>query len=113
MDNMKETNPISDWTGGQDFGDWMRQNLTEETVEWTDPQLARVTRLRLLSDPGFPVWDVSYCFGQLKNGAHVRVSLPFDQLPKGGITRAIIAYAKRDRVYAKGLGVLSAISTFS
>ena len=31
-------------------------------VYWTEPGL-RVVRLRLLSDPGYPEWDVSYCHG--------------------------------------------------
>lgn len=81
------------------------------TVDWTDPELKRIVRLRLLSDPGFPVWDVSYCHGQMKNGSYVRVQLPFDQLPKRGMRRAIVEHAKRDGVYAAGLGVLDAIST--
>ena len=82
-------------------------------VSWDDPRLARITRLRLLSDPGFPMWDVSYCHGELKDGTACRVALPFDQLPKGkgGIQKAIIAHAKRDNIYAKGLGIFDAIST--
>lgn len=75
---------------------------------WNTPGL-RVTRLRLLSDPGYPYWDVSYCHGTL-NGKHVEVSLPFSDLPKRGMTRAIVAHAKRDGVYAKGTGILDAVS---
>jgi hypothetical protein len=30
-----------------------------ETVNWTEPGLT-ITRFRLLSDPGFPFWDISY-----------------------------------------------------
>ena len=37
-------------------------------VYWDDPRLKRITRLRLLSDPGFPLWDVSYCYGVLHDG---------------------------------------------
>jgi len=29
------------------------------TLDWTSPDLAKITRLRLLSDPGYPAWDVS------------------------------------------------------
>lgn len=78
-------------------------------VEWTAKGL-RITRLRLLSDPGFPFWDVSYCWGML-DGEKVRVSLPFFQLPKRGLSRAIVQYAQRDGVYAKGIGILDAVST--
>ena len=51
-----------------------------DTVDWTVDGL-EITRLRLLSDPGFPFWDVSYCHGVL-NGRHVNVRLPFSDLPK-------------------------------
>lgn len=83
------------------------------TVDWSDPRLARITRLRLLSDPGFPAWDVSYCHGELTDGTACTVSVPFSQLPKGkgAISGAIIAAAKADGVYAKGLGIFDAIST--
>jgi len=80
-----------------------------ETVDWTTKGLY-VTRLRLLSDPGFPWWDVSYCHGRL-NGRHVNVQLPFSQLPKRGMKVAIIEAAKHDKVFAKGIGVLDNIST--
>lgn len=78
-------------------------------VGWATPGL-KVTRLRLLSDPGFPVWDVSYCHGTL-DGQPVRVDLPFSQLPKRRIKEEIIKHAKRDRVYALGLGIFDSIST--
>lgn len=86
---------------------------TIRTVDWTTKGL-RITRLRLLSDPGFPAWDVSYCHGIL-NGEHVDVQLPFDQLRKYGttISKQLVAYAKKDGVYAKGLGILDAISTLN
>lgn len=84
-----------------------------QTVYWADKKLAKVTRLRLLSDPGFPFWDVSYCYGELKDGTAVRVSLPFHQLPKGKgkLNGAIIEWAKKDGVYAKRLGIFDVIST--
>lgn len=80
-------------------------------ANWNDPELARIVRLRLLSDPGFPVWDVSYCWGQMKDGSYVDIELPFSQLPKRNFKEAIVLHAKRDGVYAKGLGVFEAIST--
>ena len=80
-------------------------------VDWTTKGL-RITRLRLLSDPGYPAWDVSYCHGIL-NGKHVDVQLPFSQLPKGRVSAFIVANAKKDGVFAKGLGILDAISTLN
>lgn len=78
-------------------------------VPWTEPGL-RITRLRLLSDPGLSWWDVSYCHGSL-NGEDVRVELPFSQLRKSGISRQIVEYAIRDGVHARNIGALSAVST--
>lgn len=83
-----------------------------DTVFWTEPGL-KITRLRLLSDPGFPAWDVSYCHGIL-DGKHVDVSLPFSQLPKygkGGFKSALYTEAKKTGRYIKGL--FSAISTMN
>lgn len=82
-----------------------------ESVPWNTPGLY-VTRLRLLSDPSYGMWDVSYCHGQL-NGKEVRVDLPFSQLSKGQIITEIIRYAKKDGVYAKSLGILENISKLS
>lgn len=83
-------------------------------VYWTDPKLAKIVRLRLLSDPGYPVWDVSYCHGQLVTGEYVDVELPFDQLNKrASINAQIVDFARKDKVYAVGLGILGAISTLN
>lgn len=84
-----------------------------EKVEWTDPRLAKITRLRMVSDPGFPVWDITYCHGELRDGTKVEVELPFSQLPKNDRNAAIIRAAKRAKVFAKGLGIFSAISTLN
>jgi len=78
-----------------------------EKVCWTTEGL-EITRLRLLSDPGFPVWDLSYCHGVL-NGRHVDVQLPFSQLPKYGMKSALYKEAKATGKFIKGL--FSAIST--
>jgi hypothetical protein len=80
---------------------------TAEFIEWTDPRLARVYRLRLLSDRGVPHWCVSYCWGLLKDGTKVRITLPFETLPKGRTMKAaIIKAANMDRVFAKRLMLL-------
>lgn len=82
------------------------------TVDLTDPRLARVTRLRLLTDRDFPYWDLSYCHGVLKDGTEVRVQLPVYQFSKRKPLKvAIVDMAREAGVYAKGLGLLDAIST--
>jgi len=82
------------------------------TIGWDDSRLGRITRLRLISDFGYPFWDVSYCHGELKDGTPCRIRLPFSELPKGRALRAtIIEAARRDGIYAKGLGIFDAISS--
>lgn len=100
--NVNETNPLP--AGYHD----------EEAVGhvyWDCPSLAKIERLRLLSDPGYPAWDVSYCYGRTHKGEKVIVCLPFSELPKRRMRAAIVAHAKRAGVYAKGLGIFEAIST--
>lgn len=70
------------------------------TVDWTEPGL-RITRLRLLGDPGYPFFDVSYCHGAIGD-ERVVVGLPFSQIPRKGMTSFLIKEARRDHVYLKG-----------
>lgn len=81
-----------------------------ETVGLNDPRLARITRLRLLTDAGFPYWDLSYCHGRLKDGTEVRVSLPEWQFRKSNLRGDLLAMCKRAGVYGKGLGIFDALS---
>ena len=85
----------------------------EQHVSWKNPDLKRIIRLRLLTDRDFPFYDVSYCHGQLKDGSYVDVQLPFSQLPKRLYRKAIVDYAKRDKVFAKGLNIFDSISILS
>lgn len=80
----------------------------EETVWWDDRRLARITRLRLIgfNSREYPRWDISYCYGQLKDGTEVRVNLPFHDLGRNWKSD-IIRFAQQERVYAKGLGILN------
>jgi len=103
---VNETNPIEE---SRHHSPWL-EGTDAITVGWTDRDLSRITRLRLLTDPGFPFYDVSYCWGVLHGGTKVEVRLPFDQLPRKNMRGAIIEAAKRDRVYASGLGVFDALS---
>lgn len=100
-----ETNPLPEG-GHQEFF----ETCLPHPLAWDDKNLKSITRLRLLSDPGCPVWDVSYCHGETLDGTPCDVELPFNQLPKYGYKRAIVGYAKADGLYAKGLGVLDNIS---
>ena len=88
---------------GSEVQDWL--DTIEDTVYLSDPRLARIARLRLLSDPGFPFWDVSYCYGVLKDGTRVRVSLPRHQFGKRTLKQDLIEMCREAGVYGKGLGL--------
>ena len=85
-----------------------------KTLYWNDKNLKEVTRLRFISNVGYPCWDTSYCFGIDTDENEVRVTLPFQQVRKGkgNIHKAIIHYAKKDKVFAKGLNIFNVISCF-
>jgi hypothetical protein len=90
---------------------WSREELDKfldadmPTVGLADPQLKCIRRLRLLSDPGFPMWDLSYCWGEMKDGTKVRVQLPRHQFTKGRLFSELIEMGKEEGVYLKRLGV--------
>lgn len=91
---VKETNPITA-TEKEVF------NKADRTVDWTAEGLY-ITRLRLLSDPGFPFWDVSYCYGEIA-GDSVHVNLPFSQLPKKNMKAELFKEAKKTGKFIRGL----------
>lgn len=91
------------WSGEQ-VQEWLDE-MDGETVELGDPRLTKIARLRLLSDPGFPFYDVSYCYGILKDGKKVRVNLPRYQFSKRRLKGELLEMCKEAGVYAKGLGL--------
>lgn len=97
---VNETNPI-----------WVSES-THENVDFSvhctlgDPRLERITRLRLLTEPGYPYFDVSYVYGVLKDGTHVRIEGAPTHLRRKAIKADLIAWAKEEKAYAKGLGLL-------
>lgn len=93
-----EVNPLSE-------AQKAAQNEANEIVDLTDPRLGRITRLRLVTDRDVPFWDLSYCFGTLKDGSAVRVQLPEHQWPKANLKAHLIEMGRRNRVFLKGLGV--------
>lgn len=102
-----EVNPLG--VNGSEY-----HGIKRRRVDWREKGL-RVTRLRLLSDPGYPFWDVSYCYGEIRHAdgsvEPVRVNLGFRELPRRRWKTAIVDAAKRDGVHAKRLGIFDAISS--
>jgi len=102
-----ETNPITNT-----YHDEVTYQITK-TVSWNEPGL-KIVRLRLISDVGFPRWDVSYCHGQLLSGEYCDVILPFDQLlKKQKINAQLITWARKENLYIKSTGIFDHISTFN
>jgi hypothetical protein len=95
---VNETNPL--WTS-----EVTHETITEE-VTLGDPRLDRVTRLRLLTEPGYPFFDISYVYGVLKDGTHVRITGAPMHLGRKTIKRDLIEWAKEEKAFAKGLGLL-------
>lgn len=98
---VNETNPL--WTS----------EATHENVDYSihielgDPQVKRVVRLRLLTEPGYPYMDISYVYVQMRDGRYARLSgnVPMSisrRKPKADL----IAWAREEGVNAKALGLL-------
>lgn len=93
-----------------------RESVDHGVSVWLDdPRLAKVVRLRLIGYcREYPFWDISYCYGQLKEGTDitlaegknlVRVIMPMHNLGKFW-RKDLIAYGREAKVYMKGLGIL-------
>lgn len=95
---VNETNPL--WASE------VTHETIEEHVSLGDPRLARVTRLRLLTDPGYPFFDISYVYGVLKDGRHCRIEGHPGSLGRRTIKKELIEWAREEGAYAKGLGLL-------
>lgn len=86
---------------------------THETVNYelgdiplSDPDLISINRLRLLGEPGYPYYDISYCYGTLKDGTHVRVDLGAANILRRNVKGELIRLAKEAGRFAKGMGLL-------
>jgi hypothetical protein len=95
---VNETSPL--WTS-----EVTHETITDE-VQLNDPRLERIARLRLFAEAGYPFYDISYCYGVLKDGTHVRVHLDEHRISRRNAKGDLIAMAKRAKVFAKGLGLL-------
>jgi len=87
---------------------------------WASRNLKKWVRIRLLSDPGYPEYDLSYAYAELIDGSVVRATtedLPgldgrygFDKPLRNWKNRAIEDGKKRS-VFLKATGLFDAIST--
>lgn len=95
-------------TNGISTADRARMDAIDygDVRQLSDPELVKIVRLRLLTDPGFPYWDVSYCHGELRDGTPVRVNLPVHQFKRSNLKGQLIAMAKEAGRFGKGMGLL-------
>jgi hypothetical protein len=109
---VRETNNIAEFT--DDFGRWLREELSDETVSLADRRLVKITRLRLIgASCEYPWWDLSYCYGQLEDGTNVRVDLGEDRFGRYSYQRELVGLARRAGRFGKGMGLLDNISTLA
>ena len=109
---VREANNIA----GADY-DHTAVDYSVGNVPLADPDLVRIDRIRLLTDPGLPFYDLSYCWGTLRDGRHVRVDLgryQFARRPRGTAQKGshaslrgqLVQCAKDAGRHAKQLGML-------
>lgn len=104
-----ETNNINDFTG--DWGQYL-DTLADGGREFGLDEIAKLTRVRLLTEAGYPYFDLSYAMGQLADGRHCRVRLDVSSLGRRTYRSQIAESCKRAGVNANKLGVWNA-STYS
>lgn len=104
---VRETNPLSD--AGHDWDNFDHDR--DYTLSELQAAGGTVSRLRLLTEGGYPYMDISYCHATLPNGRNVRVNLadaPDIRKGKGSqpFKADLIEWAKRQNVYGKKIGLL-------
>lgn len=109
---VRESNPL--WMTGISH-DEVRHDLGVFNLAGKDENgkfyVTKIERLRLLTDRGFPWWDISYCYGRLATGQLVNVNIGVYQIKKAGrgsVSKAhLIEIAKFNGRYAKAIGLLA------
>jgi hypothetical protein len=98
-----ETNNINDFTN--DWGQYL-DTLADNGRAFGLDEIAKLTRVRLLTEYGYPVFDLSYAMGELADGRHCRVQIDLPaHLGRKTYRSQIAAECKRLGVNANKLGV--------
>jgi len=75
------------------------------TFDLSDRSLVTLDRIRLLTDPGYPYLDLSYCYGTLKDGRKVRVDLGETRFGRRTYKGELLRLAKAAGRYGVGMGM--------
>jgi hypothetical protein len=97
---------VNETNGIQDVQAWQQFISEAGHTHLGDSELAKITRLRLLTERGYPYFDISYCYGELKDGTAVRIDGVPMHLSRKTPKADLIAWAKSEGAFAKGLGLL-------
>lgn len=107
---VQETNNVAEFT--DDFPAFL--DTVQGTVELGDPELVKITRLRLIgASREYPYWDLSYCYGELRDGTNVRVDLGEYRFGRYTYKHELVELCKAAGRYGKGMGIFDAISTLA
>lgn len=81
-------------------------------VPLSHPDLVKITRFRLLGwdERSFPYLDLSYCYGEMRDGTPVRVQLDRYQFTKRRWKTEVVEMCKRAGKYGKAMGIFDAFS---
>lgn len=98
MTYARETNNLAD-TGID------HRNTTQVTLDWTDPALAQIIRIRFVGDRWAGPFDLSYVLGLDTEDRQVRVRIPVYQVRGKGsrIKPELVEAARQDGIYLKRL----------
>jgi hypothetical protein len=104
---VRETNPL-----GDEGHNW--ENFEDDAITLAELQArgGRISRLRFLTESGYPYMDVSYVQGVLPNGRNVSINIQGDcsRIRKGRGSEPymsdLIAWAQDEGVFGKGIGML-------
>jgi len=103
---VRETNPLG--PEGHNFDNFERDAMTLAELQ---ARGGRVSRLRFLTEPGYPYVDISYVHGVLPNGRNVHINVTDSpRLRKGRGSEPFMAdmieWAKGEGVFGKKIGML-------
>lgn len=96
---------------GELVGPEYHENVDHSDGHWTLAQVARakgkITRVRVLKDPGYNApCDVSYIHATLPGNRIVPVACPVGHGRYGDLVTRLLAWARNEGVYAKGIGLI-------